>query len=195
MADRSFPSVTLEGLGLRLRAPSSADIPAIAEACVDELIQTWLPLPRPYTEADARWFCLEFAPAQQASGDGLVLVVELEGRLAGVIDLKDTDWRDRSTEIGYWTAPWARGRGVMTAAVCLLARWVLTERGFARVAIRAAVGNRASRRVAERAGFTEEGVLRSAGHTHGGRVDLVLYSFIEADLATAAPPSPVRPVG
>ena len=179
MPDRSFPSVTLDSAGIRLRPPTAADVPAVAEACADDLIQAWLPLPNPYTEADARWFCLDFARGQQASGAGLVLVIELSGRLAGAIDLNRTDWRSRTTDIGYWTAPWARGRGVMTAAVALLARWVLAGQGFARVQVRAATGNIASQRVAEAAGFTREGVQRSAGVTHSGRVDLVVYSLID----------------
>jgi len=37
-------------------------------------------------------------------------------RTAGLIDLKKTDWRDRATEIGYWAALAARGRGVLTEA-------------------------------------------------------------------------------
>ena len=58
----------------------------------------------------------------------------------------------------------------------------MTRRGFARVELLAAVGNAGSRRVAERIGFTQEGVLRSAANGRGAeRVDLVLYSRIAAD--------------
>jgi RimJ/RimL family protein N-acetyltransferase len=54
---------------------------------------------------------------------------------------------------------------------------------FARVEIRAATGNVASQRVAERAGYVREGVLRSAGYVHAGRVDLVVFSRLAADPA------------
>lgn len=185
MADKAFPPLTLPADGILLRPLTEADVPDITAAGADELIQRWLPLPNPYTEQDARWFCQEFAPAQLESGRGLVLGIELEGRegrLGGVIDLKRTDWPARTTEIGYWTSPWARRQGVMRRAVSALSRWVLDDRGFARIEIRDATGNVASQGVAIAAGFMKEGILRNAGFVHDGRVDLIVYSLIDSDL-------------
>lgn len=180
----TFPDVTLIAGHLVLRPVREPDAKPVAEYCVDPVTQAWLPLPDPYTLDHARWFCTTFAPVQQATGLGIVRGVELAGRLAGMIDLKRTDWRARTTEVGYWAAPWARGRGVTTRAVSLLARWVLLEQGFERVELRAATGNRASQRVAEKAGFQREGVARNAGFVHAGRVDLVIYSLVPGDLLT-----------
>jgi RimJ/RimL family protein N-acetyltransferase len=132
------------------------------------------------------WFCTEHATNQRATGQGLVLGIDVEEGLAGVIDLKHTDWRARTTEIGYWAAPWARGRGVMKTALTTLAQWVLSAEGFARVEVRVATGNIASQRVAEAAGFSREGTLRQAGYVHAGQVDLVVYSLIPADLDDAS---------
>ena len=67
----------------------------------------------------------------------------------------------------------------------MLAQWVLREQGLERVELRAAPGNIGSQRAAERAGFTREGVLRNAGHVHEGRVDLIVYSLVRADLGLA----------
>ncbi len=91
----------------------------------------------------------------------------------------------RSVEVGYLTAPWARGHGVMTEALSAVTGWVLGQ-GFARVEVRTAVGNVGSQRVAEKAGFRREGVLRRAGYTHGGPVDLVVLSRIAEDAPSAA---------
>ncbi|MGI8829666.1 MAG: GNAT family N-acetyltransferase [Candidatus Limnocylindria bacterium] len=52
-------------------------------------------------------------------------------------------------------------------------------------ALRAATGTLASQRVAEKAGFIREGVARNAGFTNAGRVDLVVYSLVAADLDQA----------
>ena len=186
MTHQAFPEVTIRGDRIRLRPLTAADVAPVVEACNDAVTQTWLPLPRPYTEADGRWFCLEFAPRQRDSGLGVVFGIEFDGRLAGAIDLKRTDWRARTTEIGYWASPWARGRGLMREAVRRLTRWVVEDQGFARVEILVATENAASQRVAEGAGYTREGVLRSAGYVHDGRVDLVVYSFIERDLERQA---------
>jgi len=177
-----FDDVTLEGEGVSLRPFTGADLDAIAEACADEETQRWLPLPRPYRRDDARWFVHTFAVTQRDSGAGLVRAIEVDGRLAGAIDLKKTDWTARTTETGYWAAPWVRGRGVTTAAVRLLASWALTDQGFERVELLTATGNTGSERVAEKAGFQREGIARNAGVIHGGRVDLTVWSLVPADL-------------
>lgn len=102
--------------------------------------------------------------------------------MGGVIDLKKTDWRAQVTEIGYWVAPTHRGHGLAGRATELLSRWAMGDQGMERVEITAAAGNTASQRAAERAGFAREGLCRSAGYIHAGRVDLVLYARIRADL-------------
>jgi len=58
--------------------------------------------------------------------------------------------------------------------------------GFARVEVRTVVGNVGSQRVAQKAGFRRQGVLRRAGYTHGGSVDLVVLSRIAEDAPSAA---------
>ncbi len=74
-------------------------------------------------------------------------------------------------EVGFWAHPDARGRGVMTDAVRTVCRWAFAELGAARIEWLAEVGNHASRRVAEKAGFTVEGVARSRLMHRGTRVD------------------------
>jgi RimJ/RimL family protein N-acetyltransferase len=108
----------------------------------------------------------------------------VHGRLICVIDLKKTDGRYWATEIGYWAAPTARARGVMTEATVALSRWALTEVAFERLILRIAPDNKASIRVAEKAGFTYEGIARNAGIVHADRVALAIYSLIPADLTT-----------
>jgi RimJ/RimL family protein N-acetyltransferase len=181
----SFPDVVLTTERLTLRPFRPSDAAAVAAAVNDVETQTWLPLPRPYTSAHAERWCSVDALAAMTSGRGLVRAVESDARLAGAIDLKRTDWVARVTEIGYWTAPDARRKGLTTDAVRALATWVLRDMRFARVELRIATGNAASLRVAEKAGFVREGVARSAGYVHAGRVDLVIYSLIQADLDRA----------
>lgn len=177
-----FPDVVLRTERLTLRAPSLDDADAIVAAGADEITQQWLPLPNPYRREHAVSFVTEFAPSVLAGGTGVIRAIELDGELAGMIDLKGADWRSRETEIGYWAAPAFRGRGVLTEATAGLARWALTEQSFERVVLRIAPGNKASIRVAEKAGFVYEGTARNAGVVHNGRVDLNVYSLIPADL-------------
>jgi RimJ/RimL family protein N-acetyltransferase len=180
----AFPADTvLRGEGFVLRPLHDDDVNDVLLAASDKLTQRWLPLPSPYTLDTARAFVSEFAPAMLESGLGIVRAIDVDDRLAGCIDLKHTDWRARTTEVGYWVAPWGRGNGLAGRATRVLAEWALLETGLERVELRAATGNVASQRAAETAGFAREGVLRNAGFTHEGRVDLAVYSLIRADLA------------
>ena len=182
MAVELFPDVVLSTPRLSLRPFEECDIDGVVSAASDPVTQQWLPLPDPYTREHAQSWCRDQAPAVRTSGQGLVRAVEAAGQLVGAIDLKRTDWAARTTEIGYWTSPEARGQGYMTEAVRTLACWALQDMGFARVELRVAPLNAASLRVAEKAGFVPEGVARSAGHVHAGRVDLVISSLVRADL-------------
>lgn len=126
-------------------------------------------------------FAWEVAPLSLETGAGIERVIEVGGEFVGVIGLKGTDWAACSTEAGYWLAPWGRGRGVMTRALCALTDWALDSQGMGRVEVRVAPGNGASLAVAQRALFVREGLLRRAGWTHDGPTDLVLWSRLRDD--------------
>lgn len=179
---RSMPPVRIVDDELELRPLQPSDATALARLADDSHVLHWLPLPSPYRLADATNFCTVVAPAQRDSGGGGVWAMMVYDELAGVVDLRKTDWRARTTEIGYWIGLPARGRGYTTRAVSALSRWALTAGGLRRIELRVAPANVASNRVARKAGFQLEGTLRSAGFTRRGQVDLCVYSLIDADL-------------
>ncbi|GAA2086896.1 GNAT family N-acetyltransferase [Kitasatospora saccharophila] len=191
-----FPETVLRTDRLLLRPFTAEDVEDTRAACSDELTQQWLPLPRPYSTEHAASWCTDVSHRLRTSGDGVhFAITDLgSGRLLGTVGLKKTDWPARVSEVGYWSAPWARGRGVMTEATRTLGEWLLGEQGFQRLQLFAATGNTASRRVAEKAGFHKEGVLRNAGHVHDGRVDLVVFSLVPDDLAGSREAEP-EPLG
>lgn len=180
-----FPARVLWSERLVLRPFAADDADDVQEACSDELTRTWLPVPVPFTRELALDWCTRTTPHILGSGDGIwfAAVPRAGGRLAACVGLRRTDWQVRISEIGYWVSPWARRRGYATEAVRTLGRWLLSDLAFERMELRVATGNEASRRVAERAGLTLEGTLRSAGYVHAGRVDMVVYSLVRADLA------------
>jgi RimJ/RimL family protein N-acetyltransferase len=95
--------------------------------------------------------------------------------------------KDRSTaEIGYWVARGVRGRGIATRAARLVSRWAVLEFGVQRLELVAHIDNVASQRVAERVGFTREGVLRSYTTMGCGTSDVVMFSLLPRDLDGAA---------
>lgn len=189
MSRPTFPHLHLETARVTLRPFEERDAVDVLEACRDEQSQRWLPLPNPYTPGDAMAWCTGGAEEIRTMGDGVMAaaVRRSNDRLVGSFGLRRTDWRDGATEIGFWVAPWARGEGLAVEITLAIARWVFDRQGFHRLVLRAATGNRASQRVAEKAGFTREGIARSAGITSSGRVDLVVYSLLADEPGAAEP--------
>lgn len=148
----------LAGEGLRLRPVTETDLPRVAEACADPRTRHWLvSLPTDYDLADATdWW--DSVRTRQAAGHQVTWgVADGDDTLLAQVSLAGLDGYAPRAEIGYWTHPDARGRGVMTAAVRMITAWA-TQSGTARnLLIRCAAGNRASRRVAVTAGYTEAG--------------------------------------
>ena len=86
-------------------------------------------------------------------------------------------------QVGYWTHPDARGRGVMTTAVALVLEHAFEVLGLRRVKAYAATGNVASRHVLEASGLTEQGVERLGTVVADGRVDAVVYDVLREEWA------------
>jgi RimJ/RimL family protein N-acetyltransferase len=86
--------------------------------------------------------------------------------------------------MGYWLAERARGRGIATEAVRLLAAWALDVLRIERLELMIHPENFASQRVAERCGFTREGLLRSYLRKRGSeeRRDAVVYGLLAHEL-------------
>ncbi|MFD8547935.1 GNAT family N-acetyltransferase [Streptomyces sp. NPDC059649] len=189
----TFPDISLSTDRLVLRPFEEADIPALAEMMTDELVTAWTALPHPYTTAEARAWATGKADALRTTGRGLALAVTefLTQRLVGTVHLDHTDWRIRSTEIGYVTAHWARGEGYASESVLALAQWLFHDQKFERLELRTAADNTASQQVAQKIGCISEGVLRNAwiarSRTEDGgwtdiRTDLIVWSLLPEDL-------------
>ncbi|WP_193609566.1 GNAT family N-acetyltransferase [Nocardioides lijunqiniae] len=177
----------LEEDGLRLRPIVASDAPRIQEACSEERTQRWLgQLPSPYTLDDAHAY-VESRTQQLAEGSGVTwAVTSLEDdAILGTIGW--FRWvPEVECEIGYWTHPDARGRGLMTRAMGVVTRHVVQELGVARVTAYAAVGNTASRRVIEANGFQQYGVERLGILLRDGRADMALYDVLAAEVPRAS---------
>jgi RimJ/RimL family protein N-acetyltransferase len=162
---------------LLLRPPTEEDVPAITAACQDPELARFIPgFPSPYGAEDARrWL----ASRNRETSRIFLIVDEAGGDLYGAIEVR----LGETGSIGYWTAKGARGRGVATRATRLLARWAVTEGGVERLELTTHPENIASQRVAEKAGFSREGVLREHVRFREGRRDSVMFSLLPGDLA------------
>lgn len=88
---------------------------------------------------------------------------------------------DGNGQIGYWTLSPARGQGVATRALRLLARWAFDDVGLARLQLLTEPENEASQRVAEKAGFRREGLLRDYIELKGRRADGIMFARLRDD--------------
>lgn len=158
------------------------DAQAVADACRDPEIARWIDeVPAPYTRRDARAY---IATARRGWKDGSLWAFAItDAETRDVLGSCGVGWQDRPNgvaEIGYWVRSGARRRGAATRAVRLASQWVFEECAVERLQLRADALNLASQGVAERAGFTREGVLRSIRYSRRQerRVDFVLYSLL-----------------
>ncbi|SCG18249.1 Protein N-acetyltransferase, RimJ/RimL family [Micromonospora echinofusca] len=179
----------IEADGVRLRQFRPADTADLAAGCGDPVNLRFNPgMPQPYTEADARWWITEGAPAAWATGGAAYAIVDpATDRLVGGAGIGQVVTPRRQAEVGYWVAPWARRRGIATAATRALADAALRH-GVDRLELLTHAENPASQRVALAAGFRHEGVRRAAGQLRGGgRTDLLVWVRLTDDPPGPAP--------
>lgn len=161
-----------------LRGWAATDAEAVHRACQDPEIQRWTTVPAPYEPHHASGFVGELAAELWASGRGAPFCIsDSEDRLLGACGLVAVDHDRLTAEVGYWTAPDTRSRGASRRAVILLADWAF-ECGLRRLELLIEPGNLGSITVAERAGCSREGLLRSKAVVRGERRDMLIYALV-----------------
>ena len=166
--------ITTENLVLRsARRGDGAVVNAAVQASLDELVP-WLPWAGPglsvdESEANCRRQQARFILRE----DFVYLILERtadggEGELLGGTGLHRIDWNLRRFEIGYWRRTGCQGRGIVTEATRAMSRLAFDTLGARRVELRMDDSNERSWKVAERAGFTLEALLRFDAVTPGG---------------------------
>lgn len=166
-----------------LRPWRDSDIPALVDACQDPEIARWTRVPWPYGHADARLYLQQRHDALHAGVTAPYAVVDRAGdSLLGSISLIRFVWEDGRAEVGYWLSREARGTGHAVRALRLICRWGFDGLKLERIELLAATGNVPSQRVAERAGFTREALLRSY-FAHGQkRHDMIAYGLLADEI-------------
>lgn len=163
---------------------------ALVDANREELGR-WLPWVASTRSADDVRGFIERGLARFARDDGFETGIVVDGHLAGCLGLHYVTRPEGVTEMGYWLARPAQGRGVMTRAVAGLLPYLFADMDLQRVEIRCNPDNADSRGVPERLGFQQEGVLRRVGLQDGRPYDHVVYGLLREEWA-ARPAEPAR---
>ncbi len=164
---------------LALRAWRAEDAPVVVGAFSDADIQHWH-FRRYDSEAEAIGWIEECAESWRAERSATWAIVrsstsEIVGRVTIYTSLEDG-----YGEVSYWVLPHARRQGIASRACIAATEWAHAL-GLHRIQLEHSVANDASRRVALRCGFLEEGVRRGANLHADGWHDMRLYAHLATD--------------
>jgi len=182
----------LQGTRIRLRPVLEADLDQLYAAHIDIRSRgSFFPLGVQSASA--------FKQAFAESGfwqreEGMLLIRTEEDELAGHVEFfKPVSYWD-AFELSYqlYDERFA-GHGYTTEAVQLLVDYLFATKKQHRIQLVIVPENAASRRIAEKCGFTLEGTARGAFFNDGRNVDVLLYSLLRSDprpWRANAPPQP-----
>lgn len=145
----------------------------------DEVVAQWLNMPAAPSDRDFDSL-LRVVRDGRVSGDRIDYTVTEAGNDVSVGAVIASRRHRDNWEIAYLARAEGRGRGLMTRAVRLLCDWLLEE-GVGRIELRTHPDNEASQKLAQRAGFTREGLERKSIWLHNERQDAIVWSLLPGD--------------
>lgn len=163
-----------EGETVELRTVEEDDLEFLHETINDPRVRTTLAAFEPVTRSRER----EWIESIGEDGD-VRLLIAVDGEAVGTVGLDvedDVPWG--TAEVGYLIEPEAWGNGYATDAVREICGHAFEERRLHKVHAAVYETNPASRRVLEKAGFSEEGVLREEAYVSGEYVDCHRYGLL-----------------
>lgn len=116
-----------------------------------------------------------------AENEGYGIGIWYKNKMAGQIEYNYLDWANRKTELGFWLGESFQGKGLVTKACRVLIDHAFNKLKLNKVEMHCGIENGKSRRIAEKLGFTEEGIIRQAGWLHDRFVDFVIYGMLSSE--------------
>ena len=177
---------------LILRIPNGRDAPALNAAVCESLGDLRVFMPWAQTApslAQSQAECRRMQAKFLLRDDLPLFMYERradgsEGDFVGGSGLHRIDWTVRRFELGYWCRSSLQGRGYVTEAAQALTRFAFERLQARRVEVRMDDTNERSCKIAQRAGFALEGVLRSDSlNPLGAARDTRVYALIGAGTA------------
>lgn len=167
--------------GWELRPWQLSDADALVTASQDQAIRRWNRLLVNSPE-ESRQRIERMRQRWQAELSAIWAIARPDSEAMGLIGWGDIDLQGGSAEIVYWLLPAARGAGVVVEATERVNQWALNDLGLHRLRLCHSVANPASCRVADKAGYSLEGTMRSALLHADGWHDEHLHALIQGDI-------------
>jgi ribosomal-protein-alanine N-acetyltransferase len=188
-----LPDPSISFPGFHLRPWATTDVPALVAAWRDPDMHRWMPEETNPFEAEQARALVNEAATHLSEGKSIALAIAdaVTDEAMGSVTLHV--WGPRHWNVGYWVAPEHRQHGLATEAVTKLSRWAFEANPqLERLSLYTIPGNEPSQKVAERAGFRREGLLRRWGEVHGEQLDWIMFSLIREDLRKRPSPGDMR---
>ncbi len=162
---------------VRIRRWSLSDAKALSKILNNPRILAFLRdgIPFPYTERDAADYISAMLSADE--NDTFAYAVTADSVLVRSISaFRGSNIHFRTAEVGYYLDEDFWGKGIMTCALNLLCEKLFSDTDLLRLYAEPFSYNTASRRVLEKAGFVQEGVMKCGAVKNGSVLDISLYA-------------------
>lgn len=181
LADPRFDAELCDAdVGITLRPLRVADAAEVAALSSDPDIHRFTMITRTLTPESSQRRAVAAERAWRSGRAVRFAIRDADGVLLGECSVWFMPMR--TAELAYWLGVPARGRGVATAALRLISRWVVDEFDVGRLQLKTHPGNLGSQRVASKVGFQREGLIRGELFIDGVQEDVVLYSLLPDEL-------------
>ncbi|MGO4548503.1 GNAT family N-acetyltransferase [Paenibacillus sp. 2TAB23] len=154
----------VESSRLLIRAPLWGDGDQLNNAVIESRTELlpWMPWAEHIPTVEDSELVIRRARLKYLERTDLMLLLFLKdtGQLIGSSGLHRMDWEARKFEIGYWVRTSCSGMGYISEAVEAITDFAIHELAANRIEIRCDARNMRSAKVAERNGYTREGILR-----------------------------------
>lgn len=169
--------------GLALKPLELRDTEQLYQVIIDsrEHLRVFLPfVDHTKTSEDTKKF-VNNAVRDNAIEKSFVSVIMVDDQVAGLVGMNQINWENKNAELGYWLGSSFTRRGIMTKATRAIIDYAFNELNLNRLEIRAAFSNKASRGVAEKLNFVQEGIIRDAEWINDRFVDHVVYGLLKRE--------------
>lgn len=167
-------------MDINLRKLTLKDAKDIYENVKDREVSKWTAtIPYPYPKDGAKKF-IRRAKYEAEKGKSLILGIEFDKKVVGVVSLMHINKIRKRAEIGYWLGKRHWGKGIMTQAVREILKIAFKREKLHRIYAKIYQENTSSQKIMEKCGFKLEGTHKDSCFKHGKRRNILTYAILHS---------------